>query len=188
MPMLPMAQRMHDKTKSDLQIFREEIVLWYSSRVDENNVYSGSLVDIFWDRHRLHLEQRIADYFEWIEREAQSVSPASLRFESVNQSVGAVVSYSRQIRNMAMDLNARWQKLPEAVDLGQWHDTDDQYITNRGAKLAGAMGLGSQALWTEKLNHLSKDNPWFFSSLLGIISIVISLTSLLIALIVFFRS
>jgi hypothetical protein len=180
MAMSPLAQRLQDKTKTDLRSFREENVNWFSNNVSEHSMYGGSLIDIFWQNEQLHLEQKIAEYFEWIEREAQTVSPASLRLDSVNQCVGAVVSYGRQVRMIASDLNARRQGLNEALDMGNWHDVNDTYIVHRGARLSIAMGLGSEAQWSERLNHLSKDNPWFFN-MLSVLAIAISIAA-------FFRS
>jgi hypothetical protein len=145
MAMTPLAQRLHDKTKADLRSFREVNVNWFSNHVGEHCVYDGSIIDIFWQKQRLHLELKIAEYFEWIEREAQMVSHASLRLDSVTQCIGAVVSYGRQVRKTALDLNARWQSLNEPIDLGNWHDVDDAYIMRRGARLTKAMGLGSEA-------------------------------------------
>jgi hypothetical protein len=157
------------------------------TQINEQNVYSGSLIDIFWQKCRLHLENKVAEYFDWIEKGLPTVSPASFRRESIEQCVGAVVTYGRQVRTMAVELNARWQGSSEKLDLGQWDSVNERFIIDRGAKLTRAMGMGPKALLTEKLNHLVKDNPWFFS-LLSIVSLLISLTSITIALIAFLRS
>jgi hypothetical protein len=59
MAMSPLAQRLFDKTKADGREFRNEIVNWKMN--DENNgfTFSGSATDIFWQKHRQHLEQKI---------------------------------------------------------------------------------------------------------------------------------
>lgn len=163
--MNPLAQRLYDKTKVDLRQHRNNIDHWHFERVNEYNLYEGSLIEIFWDKQRIHLELKIAEYFEWIEREAQSISPTSLRLESIEQSIGVVTTYSAQVQDMAIRLNARWQKLAEPVDHGRWDDVDSSAIAKRGYRLASAMGLGASANWTAKLNNLAKDHPWFFHML-----------------------
>lgn len=165
MALSPLAQRLYDKTKSDLREHRSALEQWHFSRVNEYNLYEGSLVDIFWDKQRIHLEQKIAEYFEWIERESQSISPASMRYQSIEQSVGAVISYSSQVQSMAIKLNSRWQKLVEPIDRGQWDEVDQSAIAKRGARLVQALGLGPDASWTAKFNNLGKDHPWFFQML-----------------------
>lgn len=172
----PLAQRLYDKTKMDLRDFRDEAVQWHMTNVDAHNVYSGTLMDIFSQNGRHHLESKVAEYFEWTEKEALAVSPSALRQESVEQCVGAIVTYGRQVRNTAMELHARWQGFPGLMEIGQWDSVNERFIVDRGAKLSSAMGLGSGARWTERLNHFYKDNPWFFHTL-SVAAFVISVAA-----------
>jgi hypothetical protein len=162
MAMTPLAQRLFDKTKADGREFRDEIVSWRMN--DDNNgfTFSGSTADMFWQKHRQHLEQKTSEHFEWIERESALISPASLRLQSINQCVGALVTYNRQVRNTAMELNRRWEGLTEPIDRGHWNDVDEEFIVRRGERLTAALGLGSGASWPSRLNHVGKDHPWFF--------------------------
>ena len=58
-----------------------------------------------------------------------------------------------------MELNARWQRLPRMMEIEQWDGVNEKFIVDRGAELSTALGLGSGARWTDRLNHLCKDNP-----------------------------
>jgi len=77
---------------------------------------------------------------------------------------------------MAMELNARWQRLPRMMEIEQWDGVNERFIVDRGAKLSSALGLGSGARWTDRLNHLCKDNPWFFHTL-SVVAFVISVAA-----------
>lgn len=176
MAMSPLAQRLYDKTRMDLRDFRDEVVQWHLANVEAHNFYSGTLMDVFGQKCRHHLEGKVAEYFEWIEKEAPAVSPASLRYESLEQCVGTIVTYRQQVRTMAMELNGRWQGLAGMVDLGQLDGVNDKFIVDRGEKLSSALGLGSGARWTERLNHLYKDNPWFFHTL-SVVAFIISIAA-----------
>jgi hypothetical protein len=172
----PLAQRLYDKTKVDLRDFRAEAVQWHMAKVDAANVYSGTLMDVFSQNGRQHLERKVAEYFEWTEKEALAVSPSALRQESVEQCVGAIVTYRRQVRATAMELNGRWQGFSGMVEIGQWDSVNETFIIDRGAKLLSALGLGSDARWTERLNHFYKDNSWFFHTL-SVAAFVISVAA-----------
>ncbi len=165
MSMTPLAQRLFDKTKADGREFRDEIVSWRMNDGSNGFPYSGSTIDIFWQKHLQHLEHKISEHFEWIERESALISPTSLRRSSIEQCVGALVAYSRQVRNSAMELNRRWEGLSEPIDRGHWNDVDEKFIVRRGERLTMALGLGSGASWSSRLNHLGKDHPWFFNLL-----------------------
>jgi hypothetical protein len=176
MAMTPLAQRLFDKTKADGRQFRDEIV---SRRMNDDNngfIFSGSTADMFWQKHREHLEQKISEHFEWIERESASISPAFLRLQSINQCVGAVVTYTRQVRNTAIELNCAWEGLSKPLDRGHWDGVDKEFIVRRGERLIAALGLGSGASWSSRLNHIGKDHPWFFH-LLTIAAFAISVAA-----------
>ncbi|MEP7350875.1 MAG: hypothetical protein ABI668_13135 [Sphingorhabdus sp.] len=79
---------------------------------------------------------------------------------------------------MAMELNGRWQGFSGMVEIGQWDSITERFIVDRGAKLSSALGLGSGARWTERLNHLYKDNPWFFHTL-SVVAFVISVAAVI---------
>lgn len=172
----PLAQRLYDKTKVDLRDFRAEAVQWHMANVDTGNAYSGTLMDVFSQNGRLHLEGKVAEYFEWLEKEALAVSPSALRQESVEQCVGAIVTYGQQVRTTAMESNGRWQGFSGMMEIGQWDSVNEKFIVDRGAKLSRALGLGSGARWTERFNHLYKDNPWFFHTL-SVVAFVISIAA-----------
>ncbi|MEP7350874.1 MAG: hypothetical protein ABI668_13130 [Sphingorhabdus sp.] len=94
----PLAQRLYDKTQMNLRDFRDEVVQWHTAKVNAHNVYSGSLIDVFSQKCRHHVDAKVAEYFEWIEKESLAVSPAAFRQESVKQCVGAIVTYRQQVR------------------------------------------------------------------------------------------
>lgn len=172
----PLAQRLYDKTNTDLSEFRAELAEWSLRRVGEGMAYSGSIVDAFWQHCRIHLDQKVAEYFEWIEKESRDLSPSSLRRDSADQCVGAVISYSRQVRRTAAEQNRILQHLETGVDNGRWDGVDEEFIRTRGTRLLDALGVGPGTKWTERLNHLVKDHLWFFS-VVSILAFLISLAS-----------
>jgi hypothetical protein len=46
---------------------------------------------------------------------------------------------------MAMELTARWQRLPRMMEIEQWDGVNEKFIVDRGAKLSSALGLA--LLW-----------------------------------------
>lgn len=181
----PLAQRLYDKTKADFSTFRGELTEWSVKQISSGLTYGGTIVDMLWQNCRTHLERKVAEYFEWIEKESRDINPSSLKRDSIDQCVGAVIGYSRQVRQTAVEKNRVLQHLGKGVDLGRWEEVDDAAIAARGKKLLGALGIGPTAKWSARLNHLVNDHAWFFGP--GIISFLISIALLAIAFLAFNR-
>jgi hypothetical protein len=177
MVMSPMAARLYDKQKMDVSEFRN----WVSEYAGKNSLngfdWSGSTIDYFFQGARNRLQERVAEYFEWIEREAKQVEPSSKRREAIEQCVGATITLSRSIQSCANSFNSRMLKLDSEVDHGNWIDLDDEAIQLRGQRLLEGLGLNSRANITVRLNHIVKDHPWFFS-LLSVLSFVLAVLAL----------
>jgi hypothetical protein len=182
----PLAQRLYDKSKSDLTEFRTEMGEWITIQASNGFEFSGSAVDIFWQRSQTHLQGKVAEYFEWIEKESSAISPSDLKRESIDQCVGAVVTHSRQVRRTTVEMNRRLQKLTTDVDHGSWLDTNDNSIRERGKKLLSALGLGPSERLSTKLNHFVNDQEWL-PLLISIVGIIISIFGFAISVAAFFR-
>ena len=178
--MRPLAQRLYDKSKSDLTAFRSEMGEWVVKQTSNGFEFSGTAVDIFWQRSQQHLQGKVAEYFEWIEKESSTIVPSELKRESIDQCIGAVVTHSRQVRQMTVAMNRRLQKISGDVDHGVWSNTDDNSILERGTKLLSALGLGSSERLTTKLNNFVNDQKWL-PILISIISVGIAVAALSVA-------
>ena len=149
---------------------------WTAKQAENGFTFSGTAVDLFWQRNAKYLEEKVAEYFEWIEKESAGISPSQLRQESIEQCVGAVVTFGRVVRDATIKKNQILQKLDTEVDHGHWSELNDHSISERGTKLLLAIGLGPSATASAKLNHFVNDQKWL-PLLLSIISLVISLAA-----------
>ncbi len=176
-----LAQKLYDKTKLDAGVWRADLRSWVAKSAEYGFRYRGSSETALWEMARQHLRHKIPDYCDWIDKEARRVSPSKLRVDSVEQCTGAVISYSRQIRAMTMEMHARLAKLERPVDLGHWEDVDEKAILARGNFLLRSLGLDVRRSIPSRLNHVVADNPWFFAAL-SVISILISMASFFVAM------
>jgi hypothetical protein len=154
----PLTQRLYDKTKLDISEFDNQLAAWDIKQRKIGLAFGGSTAATFWQQSQTHLQSKIAEYFEWIEKESSVVNPSSganltfesrlpnphaqmsnsksstrinkllvvleiptfartsaasgckcrnrttsLRRESIDQCVGAVVTYSRRVRKRTIE-------------------------------------------------------------------------------------
>jgi hypothetical protein len=172
----PLTQRLYDKSKADLRDFRNDMADWHVNQAASGFAFSGTAVDLFWQQSQKYLELKIAEYFEWIEKESAGIMPACLRQEAIEQCVGAVASFGRSVRDMTIKKNKIFQKLKEEADHGLWLGVDDNSIRDRGTRLISALGLGSSAPISAKLNHFVSGQKWL-PLMLSIIALFVSLAN-----------
>jgi hypothetical protein len=181
MTTLPLTQRLYDITRTDLSEFRSSLADWHINQTQSGFAYGGTAIDLFWQMSRKHLESKIAQYFEWIEKESASISPSALRRQAIQQCGGAVVSYFKQVQNITINKHRTMARLSTAVDFGNWCNVDDQLIVRRINLLLEGYGLQWTASLFWRLNHFVSDHKWLplVSMFLSIASVVIAIAAYL---------
>lgn len=178
MSTMPLAQRLYDKNRADISTFRADLGSWSLDQGSRGFEYSGSATDAFWNKCQNHLREKIAEYFEWIENEVAKIPLSKNRRTSIEQCVGAVATYGRQVREIAANQHRRLAKLDNNVDLGNWSGLDDKYVMSRGERLLQALGLDQGSSITSKLNNLVSDHKWL-PIILSVLSMIIAIAAYL---------